>query len=76
MLICLSAHVCVLSRSEQVFEEVKDLVTSVLDGFNVCIFAYVRCSAGHGGWHHRVTWHDELGYDMRYVMCMAHHVLT
>jgi hypothetical protein len=27
------------STQEQVFEEVSGLVTSVLDGYNVCIFA-------------------------------------
>ena len=29
------------SSQEQVYREVSDLVTSVLDGYNICIFAYV-----------------------------------
>ena len=28
------------STQEQVFEETKPLITSVLDGYHVCIFAY------------------------------------
>ena len=28
------------SRQEDVFTESKDLITSVIDGYNVCIFAY------------------------------------
>ena len=36
--------VCVCVSPDQVFDEVRPLVTSVLDGYNVCIFAYVaRC---------------------------------
>ena len=31
------------SSQEQVYREVSDLVTSVLDGYNICIFAYVMC---------------------------------
>ncbi len=30
----------------QVFEEVEALVTSVLDGYNVCIFAYGQTGSG------------------------------
>ena len=32
--------------SEDVFEQVEDLVTSTLDGFNVCIFAYGQTGSG------------------------------
>merc|ERR1712050_663592 len=31
---------------QEVFEEVKPLATSVLDGFNVCIFAYGQTGSG------------------------------
>mmetsp|Transcript_4750 Transcript_4750/g.10885 ORF Transcript_4750/g.10885 Transcript_4750/m.10885 type:complete len:798 (+) Transcript_4750:195-2588(+) len=34
------------STQEQVFEEVEALVTSVLDGYNVCIFAYGQTGSG------------------------------
>jgi len=34
------------STQEQVFEEVSDLVTSVIDGYNVCIFAYGQTGSG------------------------------
>jgi len=34
------------STQEQVFEEVQHLVTSVLDGFNVCIMAYGQTGSG------------------------------
>jgi len=34
------------SSQEQVFEEVEALVTSVLDGYNVCIFAYGQTGSG------------------------------
>lgn len=34
------------STQEQVFEEVRALVSSVLDGYNVCIFAYGQTGAG------------------------------
>ena len=30
----------------QVFEEVRALVTSCIDGFNVCIFAYGQTGSG------------------------------
>jgi kinesin family member C2/C3 len=30
----------------QVYAEVSDLVTSVLDGYNVCIFAYGQTGSG------------------------------
>lgn len=39
------------SRQEQVYEEVSGLVTSVMDGYNVCIFAYGQTGSGKvGGW--------------------------
>lgn len=34
------------STQQEVFEEVKPLATSVLDGFNVCIFAYGQTGSG------------------------------
>ncbi|OQR87056.1 kinesin-like protein [Achlya hypogyna] len=34
------------STQEQVFAQVKPLITSVLDGFNVCIFAYGQTGSG------------------------------
>jgi predicted nucleic acid-binding Zn-ribbon protein len=34
------------STQEQVFGEIADLVTSVMDGFNVCIFAYGQTGTG------------------------------
>jgi kinesin family protein C2/C3 len=34
------------TTQEQVYTEVSDLVTSVLDGYNVCIFAYGQTGSG------------------------------
>ena len=34
------------SKQEDVFEECQDLVTSVLDGYNVCMFAYGQTGSG------------------------------
>jgi len=34
------------SKQEQVYEEVSALVTSVMDGYNVCIFAYGQTGSG------------------------------
>ena len=34
------------STQEQVFNSVKDLITSVVDGYNVCIFAYGQTGSG------------------------------
>jgi hypothetical protein len=34
------------ATQEQVYEEVAALVTSVMDGFNVCIFAYGQTGSG------------------------------
>lgn len=35
-----------LPPSSQVFQEVQALITSCIDGFNVCIFAYGQTGAG------------------------------
>ena len=35
------------SSQQQVYEEVSDLITSVLDGYNVCIFAYGQTVSAH-----------------------------
>ena len=35
-----------LTIAEKVFEDTKPLVTSVLDGYNVCIFAYGQTGSG------------------------------
>ena len=34
------------SSQQQIFDEVSGLVTSVLDGYNVCIFAYGQTGSG------------------------------
>lgn len=34
------------STQESVYAEVSDLVTSVLDGYNICIFAYGQTGSG------------------------------
>jgi len=34
------------STQAEIFEDVKDLVISVLDGYNVCIFAYGQTGSG------------------------------
>ena len=34
------------STQEQVFKDVAQLVTSALDGYNVCIFAYGQTGVG------------------------------
>jgi kinesin family member C2/C3 len=34
------------AQQEHVFEDVAQLVTSALDGYNVCIFAYGQTGAG------------------------------
>lgn len=34
------------TNNAQVFEQTRDLVTSVLDGYNVCIFAYGQTGSG------------------------------
>lgn len=34
------------ATQEQVYEEVAALVTSVMDGYNVCIFAYGQTGSG------------------------------
>jgi kinesin family protein C1 len=34
------------STQDQVFASVKDLITSVADGYNVCIFAYGQTGSG------------------------------
>ena len=39
-------HWVVLLFTEAVFGETKSLVTSVLDGYNVCIFAYGQTGTG------------------------------
>jgi len=38
------------SGSLQVFQEVQALVTSCIDGYNVCIFAYGQTGAGKTAW--------------------------
>lgn len=37
---------CSVSCVHQVFQEVQSLVTSCIDGFNVCIFAYGQTGSG------------------------------
>lgn len=40
-------HVCVFfNHTEAVFAQTKPIVASVLDGFNVCIFAYGQTGTG------------------------------
>ena len=36
------------AKQEEIFNDVKPLATSVLDGYNVCIFAYGQVC--HHGW--------------------------
>lgn len=33
------------SKQEDVFREMRDLIVSVIDGFNICIFAYGQVPA-------------------------------
>lgn len=35
-----------MSTQSEVFDEVQDVITSVLDGYNVCIFAYGQTGTG------------------------------
>lgn len=37
---------CVISHLYQVFDEVKAIVTSCVDGYHVCIFAYGQTGSG------------------------------
>ena len=39
-------HILHPTSSLQVFQEVQALITSCIDGFNVCIFAYGQTGAG------------------------------
>lgn len=39
-------HILQPASSLQVFQEVQALITSCIDGFNVCIFAYGQTGAG------------------------------
>jgi hypothetical protein len=39
-------HVFLNSTQEEVFEDTKALITSAIDGFNVCIFAYGQTGSG------------------------------
>lgn len=41
-----SSNLTVLSFAEAVFAQTKPIVTSVLDGYNVCIFAYGQTGTG------------------------------
>lgn len=41
-----SPHPSSISLNSQVFQEVQALITSCIDGFNVCIFAYGQTGAG------------------------------
>ena len=42
--------ISVYFHSSQIFEEVEELVASVVDGFNVAIFAYKRGLGRHTPW--------------------------
>jgi len=37
---------CIFCYAESVFEQTKPIVTSVVDGYNVCIFAYGQTGTG------------------------------
>lgn len=52
------------SSQENVFADVEPVVTSVMDGYNVCIFAYGQtgvcktCLEGHKAWQSKVVKHE------------------
>lgn len=46
MFIGLSGDPAVSLLTGQVFQEVQSLVTSCIDGYNVCIFAYGQTGSG------------------------------
>ena len=42
----ITVSVCFQIHSSQIFEEVEDVVSSIMDGFNVTIFAYGQTGSG------------------------------
>ena len=45
-MLVVTVSVCFQIHSSQIFEEVEDVVFSIMDGFNVTIFAYGQAGSG------------------------------